>query len=150
MKKLLMQTTNNREGLIIRFTIACVMFPHGVQMLTGWFNGPGFSQTYQGFTEHMHLPGIVATLVILLNFFIPLFLLLGLFSRLWALVMIVLVMGMIVTVHAPHGFFMNWFGTQKGEGFEYHLLLIGLSLALVFTGSGAYSADAQLQKKMSA
>lgn len=36
---------------------------------------------------------------------------------------------------------MNWFGTQKGEDFEYSLVLIGKSIALVINGSGKYAID---------
>ena len=36
---------------------------------------------------------------------------------------------------------MNWFGKQQGEGNEYHLLVVGLSLALLVTGAGKWSVD---------
>jgi putative oxidoreductase len=36
---------------------------------------------------------------------------------------------------------MNWYGSQKGEGFEYALLVIGLSIATLVNGSGKYSID---------
>jgi putative oxidoreductase len=35
-----------------------------------------------------------------------------------------------------NGFFMNWFGTQAGERYEYHLLVIGMALALIIAGGG--------------
>ena len=41
-------------------------------------------------------------------------------------------------------FFMNWFGQQKGEGFEYHLLVIGIALALLIRGGGLLSVDRAL------
>jgi len=44
-------------------------------------------------------------------------------------------------VHLPDGFFMNWTGTQQGEGFEYHLLAIAIGLAVFIKGSGAMSVD---------
>ena len=50
----------------------------------------------------------------------------------------------IFTVHAQHGFFMNWQGQQKGEGFEFHLLALGIALALVIGGAGSWSLDAVL------
>jgi putative oxidoreductase len=50
-------------------------------------------------------------------------------------------LGAIFMVHLPNGFFMNWFGNQKGEGFEYHLLAIGLALVIMINGSGRYSVD---------
>jgi putative oxidoreductase len=42
------------------------------------------------------------------------------------------------------GFFMNWAGTQRGEGFEYHLLALGLAIALLIKGGGAFSVDRAL------
>jgi len=50
----------------------------------------------------------------------------------------------ILTVHMSNGFFMNWFGKQAGEGFEYHLLAIGLAVAVMIGGSGAASIDRAL------
>jgi putative oxidoreductase len=43
--------------------------------------------------------------------------------------------------HLKNGFFMNWFGTQSGEGFEFHILAVGIALALVIGGGGAFSLD---------
>ncbi|MGH7419578.1 MAG: hypothetical protein ACREKB_17530 [Candidatus Rokuibacteriota bacterium] len=37
---------------------------------------------------------------------------------------------------------MNWFGTQPGEGFEFHLLAIGLAVAVIVGGAGLWSLDA--------
>ena len=65
----------------------------------------------------------------------------GLLTRFTAASFIVIMAGAIVTVHWPQGFFMNWSGQQQGEGFEYHLLVIGMSAALVLTGGGAWSLD---------
>jgi putative oxidoreductase len=50
----------------------------------------------------------------------------------------------IVTVHWPHGFFMNWSSNQKGEGFEYHLLVLGIAISLIIVGAGACSLDGVL------
>jgi putative oxidoreductase len=44
-------------------------------------------------------------------------------------------------LHRQFGFFMNWTGTQKGEGFEYHLLVIAISVFLLIRGAGAFSLD---------
>jgi len=49
-------------------------------------------------------------------------------------------------VHVQNGFFMNWFGNQSGEGFEYHLLVVGMSLALVISGGGKWSLDRLMLK----
>jgi putative oxidoreductase len=54
--------------------------------------------------------------------------------------------GAIFIVHLPNGFFMNWMGTQKGEGFEFHLLALAMAAALLLRGAGAFSADRALSK----
>jgi len=41
---------------------------------------------------------------------------------------------------------MNWFGTQKGEGFEYHLLAITIGVVIALRGSGALSLDRLLAR----
>jgi hypothetical protein len=51
-------------------------------------------------------------------------------------VIALLMVGFIVMAHAHSGIYMNWFGQQKGEGFEYHLLAIGLALAVLVRRSG--------------
>jgi putative oxidoreductase len=43
---------------------------------------------------------------------------------------------------------MNWFGKQQGEGFEYHLLVIGIGLALLVTGAGRWSVDRIVAQRM--
>jgi putative oxidoreductase len=68
-------------------------------------------------------------------------LLAGFLTRFTAASFIIIMLGAIVTTHLPHGFFMNWFGQQQGEGYEYHLLVLGISAALLFTGAGKWSVD---------
>lgn len=139
--KALFQTDEAWSSLILRVTLGLVMFPHGAQKLLGWFGGYGFSGTMGFFTETMHLPWLVALLVIVGESFGSLALILGLLTRFTAASFILIMLGAITMVHLPHGFFMNWFGQQQGEGFEYHLLVIGMSLALVVAGAGRWSAD---------
>ena len=120
------------------------MFPHGAQKLLAWFGGYGWSGTMQFFTEQMGLPAPVAAATILLEFFGPLLLIAGLGTRAVALGFVGIMVGAIATVHASNGFFMNWTGSAPGEGFEYHLLVIGVALALVFAGGGRWSLDRRL------
>ena len=127
--------------LIARLTIGAVMFPHGTQKLFGWFSGYGFNATLNAFTQSMHIPKPLAALAILTEGIAPILLILGLLSRVAALGIIGIMLGAIMIVHAPNGFFMNWFGNQKGEGYEYHLLVIGLCLIVVLRGGGLFSAD---------
>ncbi len=141
MKNRIFNTRNDLTGFIIRLTLGIILFPHGAQKLLGKFGGYGFSGTMGFFTGTMHLPWIIAFLVIIIEFFGSLSFLVGFASRIWAILTIILMIGIIATSHIDNGFFMNWFGNQKGEGYEYHLLVIGLSLATLVNGSGKYSLD---------
>ena len=145
--KSIFKTNNDYTGLFLRLTIAMVLFPHGAQKLLGWFGGYGFTGTMQFFTDTMGLPWLVGFLVIIIEFFGSLLLLLGLGSRILAAAVAILCIGIILTSHLQNGFFMNWFGNQKGEGYEYFLLLIGLSIALLINGSGKFSVDKLLSNK---
>jgi len=144
----LFQTDDSWTGLILRLTLGLVMFPHGAQKLLGWYGGFGFSGTMGFFTETMHLPWIVAFLVIVGESLGSLALLLGLLTRFTAASFIVIMLGAITTSHLPNGFFMNWFGKQAGEGYEYHLLVIGIGVALLVTGAGRWSADRIITEKL--
>lgn len=142
----LVRTGDRPIDLVVRVMLAVVMFPHGAQKLLGWFGGPGFSGTMGHLTADYGLPAILALLVIVIEFFAPLALALGLFSRAAALGIAAVMIGAVLTSHLPNGFFMNWFGTQGGEGFEYHLLAIGLCASVLVNGSGALSVDGVLTK----
>ncbi len=139
--KLLFKTGDDFAPMFLRFSAAIVMFPHGAQLLLGWFGGFGFENTMNYFTQQAGLPWIVGFMVILIQFFGSLFILTGMATRLNAFAMLAIAIGMIFSGHVEHGFFMNWFGNQKGEGFEFHLLLIGICAGLIFTGGGKLSFD---------
>lgn len=140
----LFQTTSQWPLLAARLTLAIILFPHGAQKMLGWFGGYGFSGTMNYFTGAAHLPWIIGLLVIIIEFFAPLFLAAGLAARLWALLLIADMIGIILKSHLSNGFFMNWFGTQQGEGYEYHLLVIGLAIVVLLGGAGKWSADRKL------
>lgn len=140
----LVATTNAPAGPILRLGLALVLFPHGAQKLLGWFGGYGWSGTMGFLTQQIGLPAPLASGLILLEFFGPLLLLAGLAVRPVALGLIGIMLGAIFSVHAQHGFFMNWFGAQKGEGFEFHLLVIAMALALLVAGAGALSLDRRI------
>jgi putative oxidoreductase len=134
-------------SLLLRLTLGLVMFPHGAQKMLGWFGGHGFSATTSFLTQGAGLPAPVALLVIFIEFFGSLALIAGVFSRAAALGIIAVMTGAIATVHLPNGFFMNWSGAQAGEGFEFHLLAIGIALAVILRGSGALSIDRVLARR---
>ena len=144
--KYLFQTNDNFSYWVPRVMLGCVMFPHGAQKLLGWFGGFGFTNSMTYFTQTAGLPWVVAFLIIMGESFGSLGLILGFFTRLSAFGLICIMLGAIITVHIPNGFFMNWFGKQAGEGFEYHLLVIGISIPLLISGGGKYSVDGIINK----
>jgi putative oxidoreductase len=144
MKKL-MGTSNDVAFTILRFVLGVVFFAHGAQKMLGWFGGFGFHAT-MGFFTHMGMPAPVAFLVICTEFFGGLGLIVGLLTRVAALGIGGEMIGAIFIVHLPNGFFMNWFGNQKGEGVEYHLLVIAIAAALLLRGGGAFSVDRALSE----
>ena len=143
MFKEFLRTDNSPAQLFTRLALGVVMFPHGAQKVLGWFGGPGITKTLQAFAgmgfpdwSVVALMGVESLGAVLLVF--------GFLTRLWAIGI-----GTIITVcmflsHVQHGFFMNWVGQQQGEGFEYHLLVIGICLALLIKGGGALSVDGKL------
>ncbi|MGD0509131.1 MAG: DoxX family protein [Terriglobales bacterium] len=145
MLKRLMSTSDDVSLTILRVVLGVVFFAHGAQLMLGWFGGFGFHAT-MGFFTHTGMPAPVAFLVICAQFFGALGLLVGLLTRIAALGIAGVMTGAIFIVHLPNGFFMNWMGTQKGEGFEFHLLALAMAAALLLRGAGAFSADRALSK----
>ena len=144
--RMLFHTNDSWSSLILRVTVAVVTFPHGAQKLLGWFGGYGFSGTMDAFTGKMGMPWIIAFLVIIGESLGALALLAGFMTRFTAASLAVIMVGGIAMVHGQHGLFMNWFGQQAGEGFEYHLLMIGMCLALVLAGGGKWLVDQGIAK----
>jgi len=141
-------TDDSWTGLILRFTLGLVMFPHGAQKLLGWYGGFGFDGTMGYFTQQMGMPWLIAFLVIMGESLGSVALLAGLLTRFTAASMGVIMLGAITMVHLPHGFFMNWFGKQQGEGYEYHLLVIGIAATLLVTGAGRWSIDREISNRI--
>lgn len=143
LRKLIDTDRNDSAALIARLALGLVILPHGMQKLLGMFGGYGFWPTVEFFTG-TGIPAPVAVLIILGESFGALFLVLGLISRVSAAGIALIMLGAVLLVHLPNGFFMNWFGTQGGEGFEYHILAIGLALIVILRGGGKWSLDTLL------
>lgn len=149
MKEKIFSTHNDWVGLVTRLTIGIVLLPHGAQKMLGIFGGYGFTGTMGFFMETLNLPWIVGFMVIVIEFFGALSLIAGFGGRIWSALTAILFIGIIFSSHLEHGFFMNWFGNQQGEGYEFHLLMIGLAIATLLIGSGKYSADSLIERKIS-
>jgi len=142
----LMKTTDDFSLMLLRLVLGVVFFAHGAQKALGWFGGYGFSGTMGFFTQQMHIPAPFAFLAIAAEFLGSIGLLLGLLGRVAAFGIACNMVVAICMVHRHIGFFANWSGQQKGEGYEYHLLAIAIALSIMIKGSGAFSADRALSR----
>ena len=139
------KTDDDFAIFIARLALGIVILPHGLQKLLGLFGGPGFSGTMNFFVQQ-GIPSVIAFLIIICESFGSIGLIIGFLSRLAALGITLDMLGAILLVHLPNGFFMNWFGAQQGEGFEYHILAVGLALVVLIKGAGKWSIDRSLVK----
>jgi len=134
-------TDDSTATAVLRLVLGVVFFAHGAQKMLGWFGGFGFTGTMGFFTGMAHIPAPLAFLAIAAEFFGGIGLILGFFTRVAAFGIGVNMLVAILTVHLPFGFFMNWTGSQKGEGFEFHLLVLAIVAFLMIRGAGAFSVD---------
>jgi putative oxidoreductase len=143
----LMRTDDSVAGLVLRLALGIVIFPHGAQKVLGWFGGYGLSGTWGWMTGTVGIPALFAALAILAEFAGALGLIVGLLGRVAAFgIACDMAIAAFVGGHVKNGFFMNWAGNQKGEGIEFHLLAIGIAIAVMIMGSGAFSLDRLLTR----
>ncbi|HEY0742340.1 MAG TPA: DoxX family protein [Chryseosolibacter sp.] len=147
--KIFATDTNDFTTLILRVTLAVVIFPHGLQKLLGAFGGYGFEGTMSYFTDTVGLPWILGFIVIIIESFGMLLLAVGLFTRPISLILAVIMLG-AASMHLQNGFFMNWFNNQPAEGVEFFILTIALSLNGLIKGAGKYSVDATFLRRNNA
>ena len=148
MLRKLLHTNNDPALTVVRLVLGVVFFAHGAQKMLGWFGGYGYTAT-MGFFEHNGIPAVFAFLAIAAEFFCGLGLLLGLLSRVAAFGIACNMLVAIATVHHHFGLFMNWSGQQKGEGFEFHLLVLAITFLIMVRGAGALSLDRRLTRSSS-
>lgn len=146
MLRKLMKTDDDLGACVARIVLGAVFFPHGAQKALGMYGGLGFTGTVNAFAG-TGMPAPLAVLLIAGEFLGSLGLMAGLLGRVAAGGIGLIMVGAIALVHWKHGFFMNWFGNQPGEGYEFHLLAIGLALAVMLKGSGRWSLDRLLTKE---
>ena len=149
MLNLLFKTNAGPGPLFLRLALGIVMFAHGAQKVLGWYGGAGFAGTVETFTQKLGFPFWMVILLMVIEFLGSIGLVMGFLTRLCALGVAASISVCAFMYHVPNGFFMNWFGNQKGEGIEYHLLVLGLCLALMIQGGGSFSLDHTLSASVS-
>jgi putative oxidoreductase len=146
----IVSTDDSIATAILRLALGVTFFAHGAQKMLGWFGGFGFSGTMGFFTGMMHIPAPLAFLAICAEFFGGLGLILGFLTRIAAFGIAANMVVAIAAVHRAFGFLMNWAGNQKGEGFEFHLLVLAITAFLMIRGAGAFSVDRAISTKLPA
>ena len=141
MLKKLVKTNDDVVLLVLRLVLGYVFFFHGMQKLTTMYGGYGFSGTLGFFTGKLGIPVVFAFLAIMAEGIGWAGLITGLLTRIAAFGIAVNMAVAVYMMHFQNGIFMNWFGNQKGEGYEYHLLVIAICLALMIRGGGKWSID---------
>jgi putative oxidoreductase len=144
--KSLFATSNEYTLALLRIVLGVLFFVHGAQLTLGWFGGYGFHGTMQFFTQTMGIPAVFAFLAIMAQFLGGIGLLVGFLSRVAVLGIAAVMAVAVIKVHLANGLFMNWSGAQKGEGFEYHLLVIAIAIVILVKGAGALSIDRAIAK----
>jgi len=135
-------TKDDITFLLLRVILAAVFIPHGLQKIVG------FSAIMNAFTVQLGIPPVLAFCAILAETLGPLGLITGLLTRVAALGIAVNMVVCVYLNHWQNGFFMNWYGNQKGEGFEYHILVVAIALALMISGGGKWSMDRKIAGKV--
>jgi putative oxidoreductase len=147
MIKKLLRTDDDISSFVLRLLLGLVFFPHGAQKVFGWFGGSGFSGTMEAFTDKMGIPALFAFLAILAESLGSVALISGFLTRIAAFGIACDMVVAVCMVHLKNGFFMNWFGKQQGEGFEYHILVVAIAFALMIKGGGRWSLDGLFSDK---
>ncbi len=139
----LLETPSDPAATVARIALGIMILPHGLQKAFGLFGGFGFEGTMGYLTGSVGLPWLVALLVIAAELLGGIGLILGAVGRVAALGVGAVMVGAVATSHLANGFFMNWGGrlAPGAEGWEFHLLAVGLAVVVMLRGSGAWSVD---------
>jgi putative oxidoreductase len=143
----LLSTTDSALPTLLRVTLGGVIFGHGLQKVFGWFGGYGIHGT-MGFFASLGMPSVLGALVIVSDFVGSLALIAGLATRFSAAAAFAVMLGAMLLVHLPNGFFMNWGGAPHGEGYEFHLLAMAIAAFLMVSGGGRASVDGWLRRRL--
>lgn len=144
MIKAVLRTDSDYVYTFLRIIAGIIVFPYGMQKLFGWFSAPEFGPPgIKGSLEQLKarkVPRLIVWLVIIGQSFGSIALISGFLGRIAAGGLFIIFTGALVA-HLPDGWTLNWFGSKKGEGVEYFVLLLSLLLVIVLKGSGALSVD---------
>lgn len=135
---------------VLRLALATVFVAHGAHILFGLWAGPGIGSggldlTAQAFAAMGLTPAFpLAVLAGIVEFAGGILLAIGWFTRVAAPLLALVICVTIWKMQWAYGFFLNWMGApDRGQGFEYSVLLLAALVCLSFTGAGEWSIDGQ-------
>ncbi|MCL9972239.1 MAG: DoxX family protein [Candidatus Pacebacteria bacterium] len=120
--------------LVTRVVVGIIFLVHGLQKV-----GMGVGGT-AGFLESLGLPfaTVLAVLLIIGEVVGGIALILGVMTRFWAAVGVIISLVALFSVHFAKGFLAS------NGGYEFILLIGAVMLSLVVMGAGKYSVDRQI------
>jgi putative oxidoreductase len=121
---------DDRGKLVLRIVLAVLILFHGVSKLIG---GVGF---ISGMLVKAGLPGALGYLVYIGEVVAPLLILVGVFTRLAALVVVINMIVALLLVHTKQFFTLSDTG---GWALELQGMYLGTAVALALLGAGRYS-----------
>jgi len=142
--RFLFQTSDSIIPLILRIGLGIIIFAHGAQKMLGIWGGSGPSKTVANWQIWFDLSPTVTWLVIIGEFFSPILLIAGFLTRVGAFIISVIIIGAVLLVHRGQ-FYMNWYmEANRSEGFEFHILILTVTLCLMVAGGGKFSIDRKM------
>lgn len=143
----LLYTGDSYSSFFLRISLGSVMLAHGLQQTIGLLGGVGLVQKLNYYNS-LGVPRFIGTLGILVITVGSILLILGYETRLMGFCIgLFLLTALFMGHHIQNGFFMNWESERPGEGYEYHILGLGISLALILYGGGKLSVDRYLSHR---
>jgi putative oxidoreductase len=122
---------------ILRVVVGIVFLAHGAQKLFGF----GLGGIIGGFTQMgIPLPSIAAPVVTFVELLGGIALILGLFTRIAAILLAIDMLGAIIFVHGKQGFFLP-------TGFEFAFTLLAANIALAIAGAGEYAIEDRFMRR---
>lgn len=133
---------NSSAALLLRLALGVIFFAHGAQKVLGWFGGYGLAGSLGYFENVLGISAPLFYLTAFTEFIGGIAIIFGLLSRVFAVGYFIEMLVALFKIHLPIGFFLNWGSIAgRGEGYEFHIALLAMSIAAALLGPGAYSLD---------